>query len=154
MSDTIPTTPASEPTPMGAAQEAITADLQALLAEVEATPCECIQPRAAALDPSLTTCQGECSRLVDVRVRLHAPALHLYNRPLGSELSPADMAALLDSWELKTGLPCYDTDHRGYWGAGVVSADDASRDMAALAKDLLEEALEALSHFFTLPSED
>ena len=41
------------------------------------------------------------------------------------------------SWQVWAGDPCYDTDHRGYWGASEVWRDTNVR---ALAKELIEEA--------------
>jgi hypothetical protein len=41
------------------------------------------------------------------------------------------------SWELHTGDPCYDTDHRGYWGAGTLTPDTNCRELAA---ELIDEA--------------
>lgn len=39
-------------------------------------------------------------------------------------------------WSLNTGDSQYDTDHRGYWGSGIVSW---STNCRALARDLIEQ---------------
>lgn len=41
------------------------------------------------------------------------------------------------SWYLHTGDPQFDTDHRGYWGSGYLTADTDCRE---LAYELIEEA--------------
>jgi len=46
-------------------------------------------------------------------------------------------------WELWTGDPSYDTDHRGYWGAGTLDAEASALEMRELARDLIEEARDA-----------
>lgn len=43
-------------------------------------------------------------------------------------------------WLLHTGDASYDTDHRGYWGVGVLGGDT---DIQELARDLISEALES-----------
>lgn len=47
-----------------------------------------------------------------------------------------------DEYSVKCGDASYDTDHRGYWGASSVSADDTDSDLEATAEDLLEQALD------------
>jgi hypothetical protein len=42
-------------------------------------------------------------------------------------------------WRLHCGDPCYDTDHRGCWGAGVVGRTTNCRE---LAKELIDEVAE------------
>ncbi len=41
------------------------------------------------------------------------------------------------AWSLHEGDPQYDTDHRGYWGAGSLSPRTNCRE---LARELIEEA--------------
>lgn len=72
-----------------------------------------------------------------------------------SELNTSERAALTEgldvrlqvledgSWDILTGDPCYDTDHRGYWGAGVLGQDT---DCNELAGELLDEVMEHESH--------
>lgn len=40
-------------------------------------------------------------------------------------------------WAVHEGDPCYDTDHRGFWGAGSLSP---RTNVRVLARDLIEEA--------------
>lgn len=46
------------------------------------------------------------------------------------------------SWAIHTGDASYDQDHRGYWGAGCVCADDDAAALLTLASDLRNEAME------------
>jgi len=43
-------------------------------------------------------------------------------------------------WDVLHGDPCYDTDHRGFWGAASVAPDDTETDLQATAEDLLSQA--------------
>lgn len=45
-------------------------------------------------------------------------------------------------WSIHTGSSQYDTDHSGYWGYGVVGADDTAETILELAQDLRAEAIE------------
>lgn len=45
-------------------------------------------------------------------------------------------------WTIHTGDASYDQDHRGYWGAGCVTADDTPDTLKALANEMIEEAVE------------
>jgi hypothetical protein len=47
------------------------------------------------------------------------------------------------AWEVKTGSPDYDQDHRGHWGTGSVSPGLSKRAAREVARDLIEEALDA-----------
>jgi hypothetical protein len=44
-----------------------------------------------------------------------------------------------DSWEVHYGDPGYDTDHRGFWGSGILTT---SSDVEELAEELLEQVEE------------
>ena len=55
------------------------------------------------------------------------------------------------SWALHTGDASYDTDHRGYWGAGQLDTCDTNEQLTALANMMLVEASDALAQ--TPPSE-
>jgi hypothetical protein len=44
------------------------------------------------------------------------------------------------SWALHEGDPQYDTDHRGYWGAGTL--DGKRFNSREMARDLIEQARE------------
>jgi hypothetical protein len=46
------------------------------------------------------------------------------------------------SWSLHSGDAQYDTDHRGYWGAGSVSKDDSQASLRTTAKELIAEVEE------------
>lgn len=46
-----------------------------------------------------------------------------------------------DEPQLLDGDACYDTDHRGYWGAGNVSPYDSDDDLERTAEQLIEEVL-------------
>lgn len=43
-------------------------------------------------------------------------------------------------WTLHSGDASYDTDHRGYWGSGSVTAQDTNRALRELARDLIQQA--------------
>jgi len=44
------------------------------------------------------------------------------------------------SWSLHTGDAQYDTDHRGYWGAGSIVADDDDATLGRTLADLVDQA--------------
>ena len=44
-----------------------------------------------------------------------------------------------------SGLPCYDTDHRGFWGAGSVSPSDGEVELIQIARDMVEQVLDSAS---------
>lgn len=46
------------------------------------------------------------------------------------------------TWAIHTGDASYDQDHRGFWGAGSLASDATESDIAQLAADLLEQALD------------
>lgn len=48
-----------------------------------------------------------------------------------------------DGWELHTGDPSYDTDHRGVWGASEVCPEHNTLDLEWIANCLLGECKEA-----------
>lgn len=43
------------------------------------------------------------------------------------------------SWELLSGDPCYDTDHRGHWGSAMIGQDDTPESLLATATDLIDQ---------------
>ena len=43
------------------------------------------------------------------------------------------------AWELHTGDPQYDTDHRGYWGATSVDAGASMSKCREVARELIEQ---------------
>jgi hypothetical protein len=47
------------------------------------------------------------------------------------------------SLELAVGEPCYDTDHRGFCGAGTIAAADSLDDCRAATLEAFREAVEA-----------
>lgn len=48
------------------------------------------------------------------------------------------------TWRLWSGDPCYDTDHKGSWGAGTISPEISPADRLELARELWMEALDEL----------
>lgn len=42
-----------------------------------------------------------------------------------------------------TGQPCYDTDHRGHWGASVVTQNMTREEARNVAGDLLDQVIES-----------
>ena len=46
------------------------------------------------------------------------------------------------AYALHTGEACYDTDHRGYWGCGSVSADDDDVSLMETARDLVSQMID------------
>lgn len=49
------------------------------------------------------------------------------------------------SIELVTGSPDYDSDHRGFCGAGTVSADDSAADILAAVVDCFSDCVDVLA---------
>ena len=49
--------------------------------------------------------------------------------------------------ELAIGDPCFDTDHRGYCGAGTVSADDTAADILAEIVSAFGDCVETMAQF-------
>ena len=47
-----------------------------------------------------------------------------------------------DYVKINWGDPSYDTDHRGYWGAGLMHETDSELDTRELANDLVNQALD------------
>lgn len=45
-------------------------------------------------------------------------------------------------WAIHTGDASYDQDHRGFWGAGCVIADDTPETLRDLAEQLRDDAIE------------
>lgn len=45
------------------------------------------------------------------------------------------------SYDILTGDPCYDTDHRGFWGSGSISRGSDEVELIALSRSLVDEAL-------------
>ena len=50
------------------------------------------------------------------------------------------------AWALRTGLSDYDLDHRGFWGAGSVTATSLVKELRDTAKDLLEQVKDAFAN--------
>lgn len=46
------------------------------------------------------------------------------------------------SFDVHTGDPSYDTDHRGFWGASTLSRDADDLELQDVALELVEEAIE------------
>jgi hypothetical protein len=46
------------------------------------------------------------------------------------------------AWYIRIGDPSYDTDHRGFWGAAIVSPADSNADLKIAAGYLLDEVKE------------
>lgn len=46
------------------------------------------------------------------------------------------------TWQLHYGDAQYDTDHRGYWGASIISVGMNRRDLNGVAQDLISQAQE------------
>lgn len=44
---------------------------------------------------------------------------------------------------LHSGDASYDTDHGGFWGEGMVTADDTDDDLRATARDLIDQVTDA-----------
>jgi hypothetical protein len=49
--------------------------------------------------------------------------------------------------ELATGSPDYDTDHRGFCGAGSVTADDSAADILAAVLAAFDDCVETMAQF-------
>jgi hypothetical protein len=47
------------------------------------------------------------------------------------------------SWAIRTGLSDYDQDHRGFWGAGSLTASSMVKELRDTAKGLLEQVRDA-----------
>ena len=47
------------------------------------------------------------------------------------------------SWGLLSGDPCYDVDHRGYWGASFIERGCSWVEAHSIARDLINEAADA-----------
>jgi hypothetical protein len=43
------------------------------------------------------------------------------------------------------GDPCYDLDHRGHWGAGVIDSHFSEDDITDLASDLVDQVIESVA---------
>lgn len=59
---------------------------------------------------------------------------------LGDDIPDTDVRLQVESsgaWTIHTGDPCYDTDHRGFWGAGSIDRRTNCRDLAC---DLIDQA--------------
>jgi len=48
-------------------------------------------------------------------------------------------------WHVRVGDPGWDLDHEGAWGASCVSSEDTDDDLAATARDLLDQVADALA---------
>ena len=93
--------------------EAIVSQLQDVREEHENLTC-----------PEDGPCRGNCAiEAIDVRLQL--------------------TARNSVSWQLHSGDASYDTDHRGYWGAGFVTADHDDESLTDLARDLISQCLDA-----------
>lgn len=49
------------------------------------------------------------------------------------------------NWSLHTGDAQYDTDHRGFWGAGTLVPDMTKAAIRELARELIDEAASSMS---------
>lgn len=47
-----------------------------------------------------------------------------------------------DDWQVHSGDPQYDTDHRGFWGYGTMNAAHTKADCMEMARFMIEEAQE------------
>jgi len=47
-----------------------------------------------------------------------------------------------DAFDLHTGDASYDTDHRGFWGAGSIAASDDDATVAAALADAVNQAID------------
>ena len=43
------------------------------------------------------------------------------------------------NWEIHYGLPCYDTNRRGYWGAAIINECTNRTEAEAVAQDLISQ---------------
>jgi hypothetical protein len=77
---------------------------------------------------------------------IHAVSHNL--REIKATLDRGDMCdvrlQLLPSggWQVHTGDPCYDQDHRGYWGDSCIDSRTNCRD---LARDLIDQCADHLA---------
>ena len=46
-------------------------------------------------------------------------------------------------WALRWGASDYDLDHRGYWGASCIAADDDTHDIYATVAELIDQSRDA-----------
>lgn len=75
----------------------------------------------------------------------------LYNYSLsveeGTELD-VRLQVTEDTWRIWSGDPQYDTDHTGWWGDTVLTADDDKNDCVAKADEMIQAAREhyAMEH--------
>ena len=46
-------------------------------------------------------------------------------------------------WTVRVGSPDYDQDHRGYWGASLLSYD--RQNLTELARDLIDQCADAIA---------
>jgi hypothetical protein len=74
----------------------------------------------------------------DLAANLIFTKVELRNYPRGEvEEIEVRLQVTEEGWWLWTGDPQYDTDHRGWWGSGVITR---TTNCAELAKELLAEA--------------
>lgn len=50
-----------------------------------------------------------------------------------------------EGWEVLSGLPDYDLDHQGFWGAGWVEGQYGPDELAEVARDLLDQVEDAMA---------
>jgi len=48
-------------------------------------------------------------------------------------------------WHVRVGDPGWDLDHAGTWGASSVGSGDTDEDLAATARDLIDQVADALA---------
>ena len=73
-------------------------------------------------------------------LRDHLPLMHLEETQVRLRIPPSFIP---HTWELLSGSPQYDQDHRGYWGHSYLSVSDDLRQMEAAARLMVDEALAA-----------
>lgn len=49
------------------------------------------------------------------------------------------------SWNVHFGAPDYDQDHRGFWGASVITDEDGAGELANVACDLIQQAQDSFA---------
>ena len=47
------------------------------------------------------------------------------------------------SWSIHSGDACYDTDHRGYWGASSIGQYDSAEELRSVAEDIIGQAMDS-----------
>jgi hypothetical protein len=71
-------------------------------------------------------------------VKLLAACLKDINKQLDDECEIRLQVYPSGDWAVRVGDPCYDLDHHGFWGAGMLDGGDF--DALAEARELVEQA--------------